>query len=274
MQNQISPLILSFGVSDPLASMGVQADLATFAAIGCHGLPIITGFLVADTSQVDDVYPIEADLVVDQARTVLEDMPVAALKLGQIASVENAAVIAEIISDYPDLPFILDPFSSSIPEPAADAEDLLLAICELLIPQASLLIISETELARIAETWKDSEIDEATDDMATDAMTLIESGCAFVLVTGSDSHSNQIVNRLYDQSGLLRADQWPRIPGSFIGAGSSLAAAVTALLANGLAMPEATLEAQEFTNASIQHAQRLGMGKLIPDRYFWSKEDE
>jgi hydroxymethylpyrimidine/phosphomethylpyrimidine kinase len=259
--------------------MGVQADLATFAAIGCHGLPIITGFLVADTSQVDDVYPIEADLVVDQARTVLEDMPVAALKLGQIASVENAAVIAEIISDYPDLPFILDPFSSSIPEPAADAEDLLLAICELLIPQASLLIISEAELARIAETWKESDIDEttndmATDDIATDALTLIESGCAYVLVTGSDSHSNQIVNRLYDQSGLLRSDQWPRIPGSFIGAGSSLAAAVTALLANGLAVPEATLEAQEFTNASIQHAQRLGMGKLIPDRYFWSKEGE
>lgn len=274
MQNQISPLILSFGVSDPIASTGIQADLATFAAIGCHGLPVVTGLLVADTSQVDDIHPIEADLVVDQARTVLEDMPVVALKLGQIASVENAAVIAEIVSDYPDLPFVLDPFSSSIPEPASDAEDLLLAICELLIPQASLLIISESELARVAETWRDNDTDDSSDDTSTNALTLIESGCAYVLVTGSDSQGNQIMNRLYDQSGLLRSDVWPRIPGSFIGAGSSLAAAVTALLANGLAIPEATLEAQEFTNASIQHAQRLGMGKLIPDRYFWSKEEE
>lgn len=254
--------------------MGVQADLATFSAMGCHGLPIITGLLIADTSQVDEVHPIEADLVVDQARTVLEDMQIAALKLGQIASVENAAVIAEIVSDYPDIPLVLDPFSTAIPDPDDDAEDLLLAVCELLIPQASLLVISETELAQIAETWKDGDNDEAIDDLAANAMALIESGCAYVLVTGSDSASNQICNRLFDQSGLLRTDHWPRISGSFVGAGSSLSAAIAALLANGLAIPEATLEAQEFTNASIQNAQRLGMGKLIPDRYFWSKEEE
>ena len=275
VQNQISPLILSFGASDPVAGMGVQVDLATFAALGCHGLPVITAILVGDTSQVDDVHAIDTDLVVDQARTVLEDMPVQAFKLGQVASVETAAAIAEIISDYPDLPFILDPFSSSVPEPSADAEDLLLAICELLIPQATLLIVSEAELGRIAETWRDPTFEEdIEDDLIANVMTLIESGCSHVFVTGTTGQDNQINNQLFDQNGLVRCDKWPRLPGAFVGAGSSLSAAITALMANGLDVAAATLEAQEFTNASIQHAQRLGMGKLIPDRYFWAKENE
>lgn len=274
VQNQISPLILSFGASDPVGAIGIPADLATFAAMGCHGLPVLTSVLVGDTSQIDDILALEADFVSDQARTVLEDMAIVVCKVGQIGSMENVTVIAEIVSDYPELPLVLDPFNSAIPESTEDAEDLLLAIRELLIPQTTLLLISAVELALLAETWKEPGAPESADDMLADAMTLIESGCEYVLVTGTPGNENSISNILLDQFGVLRSDQWQRLPGLYTGAGSTLSAAIAALLANGLEMPEAVFEAQEFTFAALSHAQRLGMGKLIPDRYFWAKESE
>ena len=127
MQNQISPLILSFGASDPVTATGLYADLASFAAMGCHGLPIVTAILTGDTAQVDSIHPLEADLVDEQARTILEDMAVVTFKIGQVGSVDNATTIAEIVSDYPEMPLILDPFNSAVTEQIADAEDLTLA---------------------------------------------------------------------------------------------------------------------------------------------------
>lgn len=272
MQSQLSPIILSFGATDPIGAIGIHADLATFASMGCHGLAIITSILVGDTSQVDDIHPIEAELVSDQARAVLEDVQVIACKVGLVGSVENVTVIAEIISDYPELHLVLDPFNSSIPDLDTEKEDLLLAVCELLIPQTTVLVISTAELSLLSESWKEVDTQDEADDMVADAMILIESGCEFVLVTGAQGKENTIANILIDSSGIIRTDEWQQIQGPHLGASSTLSAAIAAMLANGLDVPDAVMEAQEFTFASITHAQRLGMGKLIPDRYFWTKE--
>lgn len=269
MQNQISPLILSFGAADPVAATGLYADTASFAAMGCHGLPVTTAILTGDTGQVDSIHALDADLVDEQARTVLEDMPVIAIKVGLVGSVENVTAIAEIVSDYPDMPLILDPFNAAVAEHIADAEDLSLSIRELLIPQAMLLVISAIELSRLAETWKEQG---ESDDLTADAMTLIDSGCEYVLVTGTPCQAGEIANMLFNESGMVRRDVWQRSPGSYMGAGTTLSAALTALLATGIPVPEAVLEAQEFTLAAVQHAQQFGMGKLVPDRYFWARE--
>ena len=274
MQSQLSPIILSFGATDPIGAIGIHADLATFASMGCHGLAIITSILVGDTSQVDDIHPIEAEIVSDQARAVLEDVQVLACKVGLVGSVENVTVIAEIVSDYPELHLVLDPFNSSIPDLDAEKEDLLIAVCELLIPQTTVLVISKTELSLLSETWKEADAQDDGDDMIADAMILIDSGCEFVLVTGAQGKENSIANILIDSSGVIRTDEWQQIQDAHLGASSTLSAAIAAMLANGLDVPEAVMEAQEFTFASITHAQRLGMGKLIPDRYFWTKETQ
>ena len=271
MQNQISPLVLSFGSSDPLGAIGIQADLGSFAAMGCHGLTVVTAILVGDTTQITDIEPIDAEILVEQARTILEDVPVAAFKLGTIGSIENVSAIAEIVSDYPEVPLIFDPFSSSIPDQGQDSEDIFLAASELIIPQTTLLIASAVEISRLAETWREPSTE---DTLALDVQRLIESGCEYVLVTGTSAAGTEIVNGLYDQSGIIRQDTWPRLSGSFLGAGATLSAAVAALVANGLDFPEAVLEAQEFTNAALAHAQRFGMGKLVPDRYFWAREPD
>ncbi|GAB3539555.1 hydroxymethylpyrimidine/phosphomethylpyrimidine kinase [Noviherbaspirillum agri] len=271
MQNQTSPLILTFGAADPVGAIGIQADLASFAAMGCHGLSVITSILISDTARVEDVQVVDADWVADQARVVLEDMPVAAFKVGALGSIENVSVIAEIASDYPDVPLILDPFISTMPDPGQEGEDMLLAIRELLVPQATLLLASAVEIARFAETWREPSSDDA---LALDAMKIIDMGCEYLFVTGTPSDVHEVANTLFDESGLVRRDTWQRLPGSFSGAGSTLSATIAAMLANGVDASEAVFEAQEFTHAALANAHRLGMGKLTPDRYFWAKDPD
>jgi len=270
VQIQSSPVVLSFGVADPVGAIGIQADLATCGALGCHTVCVITALLIADTTAVEDVHPIDADWVADQARSLLEDIPVAAFKLGHLDSLETIALVAEIVSDYPQVPMVLDPFSTLLPQ-QRDDEDMLLAIRQLLIPQATLVQLSADELARVAETWREPGND---DTLEIDAMQLIEFGCEYVLVTGVPGDAQHVTNLLFGGDGLVRSDRRQRLLDTFVGAGNTMSAAISAMLANGVEVPEAVLEAEEFTHAALGNALGLGMGKRVPDRYFWSREPE
>ena len=83
------PLVLVFAAADPTGGAGIQADMLTLAGMGCHALTVITALTVQDTAGVEDVLAVDADFVSEQARAVLEDMPVQAFKLGVLGSVEN-----------------------------------------------------------------------------------------------------------------------------------------------------------------------------------------
>lgn len=269
MQNQTSPLILTFGATDPVGAAGIQADLATFAAMGCYGLSIITTILIGDTIRIKDSQIIDVDWVNEQARIILEDMPISAFKVGAVGSIAHISVIAEIVSDYPDILLILDPFISNMPALQGEEDDYLIAMRELLIPQTTLMLVSAMEMGRLAETWREPILH---DMYQSDAARIIEMGCEYLLVTRLPSSASEIVNILFDETGIIRRDSWRRLPGSFIGAGSTLSAAICAMLANGLKISEAVCEAQEFTLTALARSQRLGMGKLVPDRYFWARE--
>jgi len=279
VQNQTSPLILSFGVADPVGATGVAADLATFAAFGCHGLAVTTALLIGDTARVEDCQLIDPDWIADQARVLLEDMAVDAIKIGALGGAEQVSAIAEIVSDYPEVPLILDPFVSSLPDTGEEGDDLLTAVRQLLVPQTTLLMLSEVELGRLAETWREpGQADEA--NAANQAGTrqadldyLFDLGCEYVLLTGS-TDQGQRANTLYNADGVVRHDHWQPLPGTFVGAGSTLSAAITALMAHrGLGLdgddaPQAVAAAHDYTSGALAHAQRLGMGKLVPQRFF------
>jgi hydroxymethylpyrimidine/phosphomethylpyrimidine kinase len=270
VQNQTSPLVLTFGVADPVGATGIQADLAAFAAMGCHGLSVITALAISDTTGAEDVQAVDPDWVADQARVLLEDMPVSAFKVGYMGSIEHVSVIAEIVSDYPEIPLVLDPFSTMLPDQDA-SEEVLMAMRELLIPQTTLLQVSVDELSRLAETWREPSTENLIE---TDALQLIEFGCEYLFVTGAPGEAADVTNLLFSEDGLLRSAGWPRQAGPFVGAGNTLSATMAAMLANGLDVPEAVSEAEEFTNAALTHAQRLGMGKLVLDRFFWAREGD
>ncbi|MGB4347330.1 MAG: hydroxymethylpyrimidine/phosphomethylpyrimidine kinase [Burkholderiaceae bacterium] len=270
MQIQTSPLVLSFGVTDPVGAFGIQADLACFAAMGCHGLSVVTALSIGDTTHTDEVQLIDPDWVADQGRVLLEDMPVSGFKVGYLGSIEIISVIAEIVSDYPEVPLVLDPFSTMLPDQDVD-EEVLLAMRELLVPQTTLLLLSMDELSKLAETWREPSTEFM---LEADALHMIEMGCEFLFVTGTPGDPHDVTNTLFNADGIVRNDSWQRQSGPFVGAGNTLSATIAAMLANGLDVPEAVFEAQEFTVAALAHAQRLGMGKLIPDRYFWAREPD
>ena len=86
MPSSLPPIVLSFAGTDPTGGAGIQADLLTLSSMGCHALSVVTAITVQDTAGVEDVLPIEADWVSDQARVLLEDMPVAAFKIGMVGA--------------------------------------------------------------------------------------------------------------------------------------------------------------------------------------------
>jgi len=102
------PAVLVFAASDPSSGAGIQADLLTLASLGCHPLTAITALTVQDTVGVQSLQPVAAELVEQQARTVLEDMPVAALKVGVLKRVR--ALGYQDINEYVDRLFDDDHF--------------------------------------------------------------------------------------------------------------------------------------------------------------------
>jgi hydroxymethylpyrimidine/phosphomethylpyrimidine kinase len=95
-----------------------------------------------------------------------------------------------------------------------------------------------------------------------------------VLITGTHENTPQVINTLYEQQGVVRTDSWQRLAGTYHGSGCTLASAVAATIANGLAIPEAVRDAQEYTWQTLKHAYRTGMGQLVPDRLFWARDEE
>jgi hydroxymethylpyrimidine/phosphomethylpyrimidine kinase len=263
--------VLVFAATDPSGGAGIQADILTLSSMGCHALSVVTAITIQDTMGVEDVMPIDAEWVADQARCVLEDVPVSVFKIGLLGSVEAIAAIAEVVSDYPDIPLVLDPVLASGRGDELASEDIISAMRELLVPQTTLITPNSLEARRLALDDSDENDDPA---LAECASRLLALGCEYVLVTGAHENSPQVVNTLYDRQGVVRSDSWQRLAGTYHGSGCTLASAVAATVANGLDIPEAVRDAQEYTWQTLKSAYRTGMGQLIPDRLFWAREEE
>lgn len=269
--SETPPIVLVFAANDPSGGAGIQADILTLASMGCHPLPVITGLTIQDTIGVEAISATEAEWVADQARCVLEDMPVAAFKLGVLGSVENIAAIAEVVSDYPDVPLVFDPVLASGRGDAFGGEELIVAMREMLFPQTTVLTPNIVEARRLVQ-GDTEDADEA--DEASIARRILQLGCEFVLITGTHANTPKVINTLYGQEGIVRADTWERLPGSYHGSGCTLAAAVAATLANGLGIDEAVHDAQEYTWQTLSKGFRPGMGQYIPDRLFWARSTD
>ena len=263
------PQVLIFAASDPSSGAGIQADLLTLASLGCHPLTAVTALTVQDTTGVYSLHPVAAELLEQQARTLLEDMPVAAFKIGLIGSVENVLAIAEIVGDYPEIPLILDPVLASGRGDDLSGEEIIAAIREMLLPQTTIITPNAPEARRLAE----SDEDDGEPTIGVCAERLIEMGAQYVLVTGTHENTPQVVNTLYGAEGMLRRDLWERLPGSYHGSGCTLASAIAGCIAGGASIEDAVRDAQDYTWQTLKHGFRGGMGQFIPDRLFWARDD-
>jgi hydroxymethylpyrimidine/phosphomethylpyrimidine kinase len=261
-------MVLTFSASDPTGGAGMQADILTLASMGCHPLTVLTAITVQDTAGVDGITAVDADWVADQARMLLEDMPVEVFKIGLLGSVENITVIAEILSDYPDIPVVLDPVLASGRGDDLSGDDIVAAMRDMLVPQTTLITPNSIEARRLA--LNEGEEDDLP--LAECASRLIRLGCESVLITGTHENTPRVYNVLYGLEGVIQTDAWDRLPGSYHGSGCTLASAIAAALAFGNELPRAVKDGQDFTYETLKAAFRPGMGQYLPDRFFWAQE--
>jgi hydroxymethylpyrimidine/phosphomethylpyrimidine kinase len=250
------PLVLAFAASDPTGGAGIQADILTLAARGCHPLSVVTGLTVQDTRGVRQMRAVDADLVSAQARALLEELRVAAFKLGVLASAANAGAIARILGEHPDVPVVVDPVLASGRGDALADDNLLAALRADILPRATVLTPNSLEARRLA----------GLEDLAACPARLIEMGCRHVLVTGTHEDTPEVENVLYGAAGVLRTDRWPRLSGSYHGSGCTLASALAAALAHGKPIGEAAHDAQAYTWKTLDNGFRPGDGQSIPRR--------
>jgi hydroxymethylpyrimidine/phosphomethylpyrimidine kinase len=279
LEEQAPPAcVMSFNASDPSGAGGVAGDVATIAAMGAHALPVVTSIVMRDTAEVFDHHPIEDEVIVEQARSVLEDVTISAWKVGFLGSTEGVSAVAEILSDYPDVPLVAYmPNLSWVEEDEQQAY--LDAFRELVLPQTEVLVGSHQTLTDFLLPDWDSDRPASPRELAVAAG---EHGTRYVLVTSvlvtsSKTPDQFLDNVLASPQGPVTGEKFERFDAGFVGAGDTLAAALAALLATGADLQGAVGEALAFLDQALDAGFRPGMGSVVPDRFFWAlppPEDE
>ncbi|WP_374592461.1 hydroxymethylpyrimidine/phosphomethylpyrimidine kinase [Aquabacterium sp.] len=258
--------VMSFNASEPSGAGGLAADVATISAMGAHALPVVTSIVMRDTAEVFDSHEIDPEAIVEQARSILEDVPIAAWKVGFLGSAEGVSAVAEVLSDYPDVPLVA--YLPNVSWLDDDAEMAYLdAFRELILPATEVLIGNHKTLTDFLLPDWNAERAPSARELAVAAG---EAGARSVLVTGMQLPDQHIDNVLASPEGAITGEKFERFEATFVGAGDTLSAAMTALLASGNELHVAVGEALSFLDQSLDAGYRPGMGNVVPDRFFWA----
>lgn len=266
--------VLVLGCLESTSGEGLQSDVLTLASMGCHPLSVACAVAIRDTRGVDEVSVLDTEMIVAQTQVILEDVPVAAFRVGMLGSVENIAAVAALLSDYPHIPLVLEPSLALIDFVDEGEEEYCQALMQLLVPMATVLVIGRRDLERlVVEGGGEQDDGEGGLDQAAALEAVFAAGVGQLLLCGGDSPGDEIENTLYMNGSPLRHDRWRRLPGHYLGARALLATAIAASLAQGMDVARACREAEEFVFQALSSAYRIGMGLALPDRLFWTRED-
>lgn len=263
------PCVLAFNANDPSGAGGLAADITAMACVGAHALAVVTGAYARDTAEIFDHFAFDEEAVAEQARTILEDVPVQVIKVGFVGSPESVGAIAEIAADYSEVPLIAYmPQLSWWEEDPLDAY--LDAFRELLLPQTTVLVGNHSTLWRwLLPDWEGERSPTARDI----AKAAADAGVPYTLVTGIPLPDQFIDNVLATPQAVLTSQRFERFEAVFSGAGETLAAALAALVATGSDLTAATAEALNYLDEALDAGFRPGMGHVVPDRLFWAQPE-
>lgn len=260
------PCVMTFNASDPSGAGGVAGDVVTIAAMGAHALPVVTSIVLRDTAEVFDHSAIDADVVVEQARSILEDVTISAWKVGFLGSAEGVSAVAEVLSDYPDVPLVA--YMPSLSWVEEDAQQAYLdAFRELVLPQTEVLVGSHQTLTDFLLPDWSGDRPASPRELAVAAS---QHGARFVLVTSVPLPDQFLDNVLASPQGPITGEKFERFEVSFVGAGDTLSASLAALLSAGTELHAAVGESLAFLDQALDAGFRPGMGNVIPDRFFWA----
>lgn len=267
---QAPACVMSFNVSEPSGAGGLAGDVATIAAMGAHALPVTTGILLRDTAEIFEHHPLDAELVAQQARSILEDVTLAGWKVGFLGSAEGVSAVAEVLSDYAELPLVAYlPSLSWLEED--EQQSYLDAFRELILPATEVLVGNHQTLSDFLLPDWEQERPASPRELAVAAAG---HGTRYVLVTGvllpGKGGEGFIDNVLASPQGAVTGEKFERFDAGFVGAGDTLSAALASLLAAGSELQAAVGEALTFLDQSLDAGFRPGMGNVVPDRFFWA----
>ncbi len=255
------PTVMSLSYHDPSGGGGLAADIETMASLGCHCTPVITSLAARDTQAVKDKYLMSPTFVIEQARAILEDMPVKVIKLGYLATPDTVEAVYTILRDYPNIPVVVDPRRNLHRRPSSERQ-LYSALADLIFPISKLVVTYTKQI---------TDLTPNADNLEASAAVLLDTGCEHVLVNGCQENYQFSQTRLYGSNGLLFSQRWQRLNITCHGKSDILASAVSAYLAHNLSMTSAADQGLRYTWNALAGSQRLGMGMPIPNRMHWAK---
>ena len=263
MTESNTPVVLCFSGLDPSGGAGILADIEAISSQGALCAPIITAATVQDTQDVMSFSPMPPDLLIEQARAVLEDMPVSVIKIGMVGSTEIAEAIHSILVDYPSIKVVYDPVFSTEKDGALSTPDLVETARNLLLPLTTVLTPNIFEVHALAP---------GSDTPTAAAMGLLESKCQYVLLTGTHGKTPNVVHVLYGNHRELKRYAYDRLPNKYHGSGCTLAASLAAMMTTESEIENAVRQALDYTHKTLVHGKRIGMGQYHPDRFFWAQQ--
>lgn len=253
----IPPVVLIVAGNDPSGGAGIAADIQTVTALGGHPAPVLAALTVQDTLNAYRVEAVSAQLVSEQMRTALAELPVRAIKLGLLASAEAGMAVAEVLAAHRGIPVVVDPVLATSGGKKLAEDALIKVYLDHLLPLATLLTPNADESRRLAPTAADAP---------TRAAQLLAHGARHVLLKGADENTPEVHNTLFNRDGSHTDYTWPRLPHTYHGSGCTLASAIAALLASGHPLPAAVAQAQAFTWKSLEQGWQPGHGQHLPRR--------
>ena len=256
-KNAAPPVVLVVAGNDPSGGAGLAADIQAITALGAYPAPVVAALTVQDPVDVYRVEAVDAALVVEQARRVLENMPVAAIKLGLLATSTVGTAVADLLARYSHLPLVVDPVVWAGGGAPLVEETLIEVYRRRLFPVATLVTPNAAESRRLAA---------AGGGLAACAEEFLASGTQHVLIKGADEDTPEVHNTLFSRDRGHQDFRWPRLPGTYHGSGCTLASAIAALLACGQSLPSAVEAAQRYTWRTLRDGWQLSAGQRIPNR--------
>jgi hydroxymethylpyrimidine/phosphomethylpyrimidine kinase len=251
------PVVLCLSGHDPVGGAGLQADIEALLAQQCHAAPAVTALTVQDTVDVSDFRVLDRAWVLAQAEAIIADLPVAAVKLGMLGSVEMVETVLEIMRRLPGVPLVCDPVLRAGGGGSLGKDEVGYALRERLFP-ASTIATPNLPEARIL-----AELPEGTaDECAERLLPHIE----HLLITGGHGDEHEVHNRLYSRDGSRHDFTCARLPGSYHGSGCTLASALAGRLALGQDVAGAVRSALDYTWRTLRDAEAPGRGQYIPRR--------
>lgn len=251
------PIVLCLSGHDPSGGAGLQADIEALIAQGCHAAPAVTALTVQDTVNVSDFRVLDREWVLAQACAVIADLPVSAVKLGMLGSVEMVETVLEIMQGLPGVPLVCDPVLRAGGGGALGKDEVGYAMRERLLPVAIIATPNLPE-ARIL-----AELPEGTADECAEKLLPF---CRNLLITGGHGDEAEVHNRLYTEDGERHTFTCQRLPGSYHGSGCTLASTLAGRLALGEALPSAVRSALDYTWRTLRDAEQPGHGQFVPRR--------